>query len=66
MHSYLLEKPRICEHSRGERNFHVFYMICKAEEEIRAPARINKWSSYRINKQALERTRDTKAVARLL
>jgi myosin heavy subunit len=27
--SYLLEKPRICVHMDGERNYHVFYMLCK-------------------------------------
>lgn len=27
---YLLEKPRIANHMDGERNYHVFYMLCKA------------------------------------
>jgi myosin heavy subunit len=26
---YLLEKPRIANHMDGERNYHVFYMLCK-------------------------------------
>ena len=28
--AYLLEKPRICLHMAGERNYHVFYMMCTA------------------------------------
>ena len=28
--TYLLEKPRIANHMDGERNYHVFYMLCKA------------------------------------
>ena len=27
--TYLLEKPRITQHMAGERNYHVFYMLCK-------------------------------------
>ena len=27
--AYLLEKPRICQHLEGERNYHVFYMLTK-------------------------------------
>ena len=35
--TYLLEKPRITEHMRGERNYHVFYMLCKSDPSIREP-----------------------------
>ena len=44
---YLLEKPRICEHMAGERNYHVFYMLCKASGELRAPIHLANWQSYR-------------------
>merc|ERR1719502_1227313 len=44
--TYLLEKPRITEHMRGERNYHVFYMCCKADASIREPVNINLWKNY--------------------
>eukprot|EP00966_Prymnesium_polylepis_P219050 5069012-Prymnesium_polylepis.1 len=34
---YLLEKPRICQHLEGERNYHVFYMLCKAPKAVKEP-----------------------------
>ena len=49
--SYLLEKPRICQHMDGERNYHVFYMLCKASEEVREPVQIGDWESYYICNQ---------------
>ncbi len=48
---YLLEKPRICMHMRGERNYHVFYMLCKSSEDIRKPVNVDKWQTYHINSQ---------------
>ena len=30
---------------KGERNYHVFYMVCKAGEDVRGPAEINKWEA---------------------
>jgi myosin heavy subunit len=49
--TYLLEKPRICMHMKGERNYHVFYMLCKASEEIREPVQCEQWQNYFILKQ---------------
>ena len=40
---YLLEKPRITEHMKGERNYHVFYMLCKADASIRDPVNCKNW-----------------------
>jgi myosin heavy subunit len=48
---YLLEKPRIVNHMRGERNYHIFYMVCKAAESIRDPVNIQKWQKYGICQQ---------------
>ena len=45
---YLLEKPRITQHLTGERNYHVFYMLCKAEPSIREPVHIGEWKDYAI------------------
>ena len=30
-HLHARAQPRIVEHLKGERNYHVFYMVCKAE-----------------------------------
>ena len=46
--TYLLEKPRIIEHMEGERNYHVFYMLCKAPSEVRASAHLEGWHSYKL------------------
>ena len=45
---YLLEKPRIALHMKGERNYHVFYMLCKAPAEVREPVGLEKWQDYGI------------------
>ena len=45
---YLLEKPRIAQHMAGERNYHVFYMLCKAAAEVREPIGIGRWQDYSI------------------
>lgn len=45
--AYLLEKPRICVHLEGERNYHVFYMLCKAAPDIRNPVKLTKWQAWR-------------------
>ena len=53
--TYLLEKPRICEHLEGERNYHIFYMLCLAaqrddwEETVGTPFR--PWRSYQLLSQ---------------
>ena len=49
---YLLEKPRITEHMKGERNYHVFYMICKSDNTIRDPINCKNWEMYKICSQA--------------
>jgi len=49
--SYLLEKPRITEHMRGERNYHIFYMCCKSDPSIRDPVGIQTWQNYGICSQ---------------
>jgi myosin heavy subunit len=48
---YLLEKPRICNHMRGERNYHVFYMLCKSSSDVRDPVFVKRWETYVINNQ---------------
>ena len=45
---YLLEKPRIAQHMAGERNYHVFYMLCKAPAEVRDPIGIVRWQDYSV------------------
>lgn len=53
---YLLEKPRICKHMKGERNYHVFYMAAKAPPDIHRPSgpeyQMRKWQSYAMLNQA--------------
>ena len=49
--TYLLEKPRICKHMKGERNYHVFYMLCKASAAVREPGRLVSWETYSMLKQ---------------
>ena len=48
---YLLEKPRICNHLNGERNYHIFYMLCKSPKEVREPTGVTKWEEYAICNQ---------------
>jgi len=48
---YLLEKPRITEHMKGERNYHVFYMLCKSDASIRDPCFMKDWTNYKICSQ---------------
>ena len=49
--TYLLEKPRITEHMRGERDYHIFYMVCKGDASIRDPVNIQAWKNYNICSQ---------------
>jgi myosin heavy subunit len=44
--TYLLEKPRITQHMTGERNYHVFYMLCKAPRPVREPVGVTQWQDY--------------------
>ena len=48
---YLLEKPRITVHMEGERNYHVFYMLCKAPQQIRQPLQLTKWQDFKFCNQ---------------
>jgi len=50
---YLLEKPRICQHLEGERNYHIFYMLAKAPKPIRdlPSVALTKWENYFILNQ---------------
>ena len=48
---YLLEKPRICMHMKGERNYHIFYMLCKADNQTRAFGKLDDWEHYTVLKQ---------------
>jgi len=48
---YLLEKPRITAHLEGERNYHVFYMLCKAPPTVRGSISLTKWQDYKICNQ---------------
>jgi hypothetical protein len=38
--TYLLERSRVCQISDPERNYHCFYMICAAPQEVT----MSKWS----------------------
>ena len=49
--TYLLEKPRITEHMRGERDYHIFYMVCKSDSSIRDEVNIKEWMTYKICSQ---------------
>ena len=49
--TYLLEKPRISLHMVGERNYHVFYMLCKASADVKGSTGIGKWQDYDILNQ---------------
>ena len=31
---------------QGERNYHVFYMLCKAPSPVREPVGVTKWQDY--------------------
>ena len=35
----------------GERNYHVFYMLCKAGADVRDPVHLTKWQDYEILNQ---------------
>jgi len=48
---YLLEKPRICQHLEGERNYHIFYMLTKSPKAVRDSVGLTKWQDYHILNQ---------------
>ena len=55
---YLLEKPRITNHMKGERNYHIFYMFCKAPEVVRKHGLVpgedseGLWEQFKVLNQA--------------
>ena len=40
------------EHLKGERNYHVFYMVCKGKDVIDESTKLAKWEDFKICKQA--------------
>ena len=34
------------QHMPGERNYHVFYMLCKADERVRSHGKLEGWETY--------------------
>ena len=58
--AYLLEKPRVCQHLPGERNYHVLYMmlhlsnphVCPSADDAPKPALpFTEWDEYKILSQ---------------
>ena len=41
--TYLLERSRVCQISDPERNYHCFYLLCAAPQEVTSPATLLKY-----------------------